>query len=63
MPWLLKLILTLSLIANAQASPVVTETRFFQHPGTGVVILGGDVTLPSTGVWSLVQGDASASLH
>ncbi len=58
MPSFLKLILALALIANVQASPVVTETRFFQHPETGVVILGGDVTLPSAGVWSVAQQDA-----
>ncbi len=58
MPTFLKLILAFALIANAQAAPVVTDTRFFQHPQTGMVIVGGDVTLPSAGVWSIAQQDA-----
>ena len=59
-PFLLLLFSLFSL--QALAAPQVSAQRFFTHPLTGVTIIGGKITLPSTGQWSVARHDNTSSL-
>lgn len=55
MPFYLATLLALALVTHGHAQTIVTKTQSFQHPDTGIHLLGGEIVLPSAGVWSLVE--------
>ncbi|WP_457671851.1 hypothetical protein, partial [Thiolapillus sp.] len=44
------------------AAPQVSAQRFFTHPLTDVTIIGGKITLPSSGQWSVARHGNTSSL-
>ncbi len=57
------LLLLFSIFAlPALAAPQVSAHRFFTHPLTGVTIIGGKITLPSAGQWSVAGNNNASSL-